>query len=353
MKSVDGVFYDWGERWDWATQRAKKIVPRQASIRILPDVASSNESTQIKARLNSITKKTPQAIVKISGGGKGMRTIAAHIRYIARHGEVDILDERGNRYSGGQQLGDVIDSIELGGGAVVPAESEKKEAFNIVLSSPTGSDRESVRRASEAFAREMFKGSQWVIAHHDDTPNPHAHLMVKAVGLNGRRLNPRKAELQVWRAKWAMHLRDNGVLVDATPRAARLQRSKGVTQRQHHMRARGIDGEVKPNHLAREKARRTQRAAVRDLWAVHAALKRTGRKSDLAEARRLAKFLKEKGAYDYRDERHAAVAVEVATRPTPTRGSGVRTLSEFNVARPGRWTRDGLLPGHARDHLHR
>ena len=255
MKSVDGVLYDWGERWDWAVQRAKKIIPRQVSIRLSLPVNARNSSMERRERLNAITKKVPQAIVKISGGGKGMRTIAAHMRYIARHGEVVLQDEQGNRFFGKEELSEAIDAIQLGGGGVVPGESDTKEAFNIVLSSPAGSDREAVRRASESFAKAQFKGSQWVIAHHDDTPNPHAHVMVKAVGLNGRRLNPRKAELQVWRAKWALHLRANGVVVDATPRAARLQRAKGMTQEQHHMRARGVEGFVKTNQLAKEKAR--------------------------------------------------------------------------------------------------
>lgn len=353
MKSVDGVLFDWGERWDWAHQRAAKIVPRQTAIRITLPVAKGKGGIERNARLNAIARKTPQAIVKISGGGKGMATIAAHLRYIARHGRVELQDERGNIYSGKEDLAEAIDSIQMGGGAVIPDESDKKEAFNIVLSSPAGSDREAVRRASEAFARDQFKGAQWMIAHHDDTPNPHAHLMVKASRLDGRRLNPRKAELQVWRAKWAMHLRENGVVVEATPRAARLQRAKGVTQEQHHMRARGTEGAPKTNQVARDKARQTRKEAVRDLWAVHAALKKTGRRSDLADARRLARFLKERGAYDYRDERHAAVAVELASGQKAARERGVRTLSERAMARPGRWTRNGILPGHARDDLQR
>jgi hypothetical protein len=350
MKSIDGVLYEWGERWDWAN-RGSSPTPKQESIRIvLPKTGGGRD---VRAAINSIIRKTPQAIVKISGSGKGARAIVAHIKYISRQGKVEVEDEQGNRFEGKEAVGDLCDSVVHGGGAVIPDDSHKREGFNIVLSAPPGSDRSAVRAAANAFARESFDGCQWVIAHHDDTAHPHAHLFVKAARLNGTRLNPRKAELARWRGKFAKHLRDNGISVEATPRAARLRKEVGLEQSQHHMRARGVPGAPETQAEARERARRTRKQAIRDLWSVHAALKKSGRTGDLIEARRLAEFLRSNGAYGYRDERHAAVAVELAAGEKASTRGGVRSLSELHVARPAVWSRHGVLQGHARDDLQR
>lgn len=357
MKEVDGVLIDWGERWDWATQRAAKIVPRQAAIRISIPSSKKSNAYNPRDRVNAIIKKLPQAVLKITGGARGpetQRVVAAHLRYIARHGRVELEDEQGNIYSGKEDLSEAIDSIEQGGGGVIPPQSEKRETFNIVLSAPPGSDRLAVKRAAQAFSKSQFEGAQWMLAHHDDTQHPHAHLMVKAVQLNGKRLNPRKAQLHEWRAKWAMELRENGVMVDATPRAARLQRAAGMTLQQRYMREKGIEGTPNPSDPERRaQARATRREAIRDLWAIHEALKKTGRKSDLAQARNLANYLKKRGAYDYRTERHAAVAVDAATGHAAAGGLRVRSLSERSLARPGVWTREGILPSDARHDVQR
>ena len=48
---------------------------------------------------------------------------------------------------------------------------------------------------------------------HDHQANPHVHLSVRAESKNGRRLNPRKTDLQRWReiAGLLMTRRDEGL----------------------------------------------------------------------------------------------------------------------------------------------
>ncbi len=53
------------------------------------------------------------------------------------------------------------------------------------------------------------------------------HLVVKALGYDGRRLNIRKATLREWRREFAWHLRAHSVAANATERAVR-----GVTKPQ-------------------------------------------------------------------------------------------------------------------------
>ncbi len=60
-----------------------------------------------------------------------------------------------------------------------------------------------------------------VFALHTDEPHPHVHLTVKMTGFDGKRLNPRKADLRNWREEFALAMRDQGVDAEATPRPSR------------------------------------------------------------------------------------------------------------------------------------
>ncbi len=56
---------------------------------------------------------------------------------------------------------------------------------------------------------------------HTDEPHPHVHMVVKAMGADGKRLNIRKATLREWRREFARHLREQGVAANATDRQVR------------------------------------------------------------------------------------------------------------------------------------
>ena len=91
-------------------------------------------------------------------------------------------------------------------GGFIPDESHRREVFNIVLSMPGGTPADQVRDAAKAFAKETFEGHKYVFALHDDTDSPHVHLAVRAERMDGYRLNPRKADLQRWRERFAARL---------------------------------------------------------------------------------------------------------------------------------------------------
>jgi hypothetical protein len=61
------------------------------------------------------------------------------------------------------------------------------------------------------------------VEHKDNRPvHPHVHLVVKAEHeYGGRRLNPRKADLQRWRERFAEYMTELGVLSTATRRQDR------------------------------------------------------------------------------------------------------------------------------------
>jgi hypothetical protein len=56
---------------------------------------------------------------------------------------------------------------------------------------------------------------------HDHQANPHVHISVRAESKDGRRLNPRKADLQRWRETFAEKLRELGIDAEATRQPTR------------------------------------------------------------------------------------------------------------------------------------
>lgn len=219
---IDGIIKDWGERLHYAPVKGSKgrnIRSGGSTKAATPAPRPSGPAT--KEKVARTAKKTAEVMVKISGGGKNMKHIKAHMDYISRNGDVEIEDENGDIHRGMEDVREVRDAWAKGK-IGIPYEGEKrKEAFNIVLSMPPGTDRQAVKDAAREFAKEQFGKHQYVFAAHDDERHPHVHLAVKAVGHDGIRLNPRKGDLQFWREQFAEKLRDQGIEANATPRRAR------------------------------------------------------------------------------------------------------------------------------------
>jgi len=103
-----------------------------------------------------------------------------------------------------------------------------KLVHKMIFSMPAGTSPEKVLSAVKDFAREEFGAKhRYAMVMHTDEPHPHVHLVVRAVGTDGRRLRIRKATLRDWRRGFACHLREHGVAANATERAVR-----GVTRPQ-------------------------------------------------------------------------------------------------------------------------
>jgi hypothetical protein len=209
----------------------------------------------VRERLQSLTRKSPQVMVKVYRGGKGMKAIREHMRYIARvgkDGELEIEDQEGLRAKGAAEIRKLADDWQYGQVAL-EEHSERRETLNIVLSMPAGTDPVLLKKAVRDFAEREFAGRhQYVMALHTaDTPhydedstdppnlNPHVHLLVKVADSAGRRLNPRKADLHRWREGFAEALRAYGVEAVATSRAERLRRERGVSHATRSMADRG------------------------------------------------------------------------------------------------------------------
>ena len=211
-----------------------------------PTGAQTATPQAIRSRLSAIVKRSPQVLVRVSGGGRNIRHIKAHLDYISRNGQIALEDQNGTMINGREEVGALRDEWQFGGFPISDA-STARQAFNIVLSMPAGTDELAVLDAAKEFASTEFSNFQYAMALHtfdtdpdkDPSPNPHVHLCVKAVGLDGIRLNPRKDDLQRWREGFARCLRERGVDADATRRIHRLQRVRGEKQSVRYQKARG------------------------------------------------------------------------------------------------------------------
>jgi hypothetical protein len=215
---IDGVLVQWGERLFYPRSR----VVRSAST---PRLSNSvgERATAIRQRiLATVVRRAPQVMVKITGGGRGMAAIAAHLRYISKSGRLPFEDDRGVTREGKEALHDLVEQWRCGG-SFIDETSHRREAFNIMLSMPSGTNPLIVQRAAREFAQAELGDHRYVMVLHDHQANPHVHLSVRAESRKGKRLNPSKAELQRWRETFAEKLRGWGIDAEATLRRARGQ----------------------------------------------------------------------------------------------------------------------------------
>ncbi|MGH1472674.1 MAG: relaxase/mobilization nuclease domain-containing protein [Cellvibrionaceae bacterium] len=209
-------------------------------------ITAATKANNLRTALKQITQKHPEVMVKISGGGRGMKHAKNHITYISRRGELDLTDQDGNVVNGKAEVKELLKEWQTSG-SFIPEESQRKEVFNMIFSMPRNTPPEAVLESVKALAKEEFANNDYVMALHTyDTdpdpkpsPNPHVHLAVKARGYDGKRLNPRKTDLRRYRESFAENLRENGVDAVATSRAQRFVQEKRPTQAIKHILERG------------------------------------------------------------------------------------------------------------------
>ena len=217
--SIDGVLVQWGDRLFYPGNRIVRGAPQPK----LPAHLLRQRANAIRARIEAtVLRRAPQVMVKVTGGGRGMKAIAAHFKYISKNGRLDIEDDRGEVLRGKDDLRGLADDWRLGGTPIDDI-GFRREAFNIMLSMPRGVDPLYVLKASREFAQAELGAHKYVMVLHDHQANPHVHLSVRAESRQGERLNPRKADLSRWRQTFAEKLRGWGVEAEASARAVRGQ----------------------------------------------------------------------------------------------------------------------------------
>ena len=219
--TIDGLLVQWGDRLFYPSTRTARSATPSLSGAVL-----HTRAKVLRQRINAIVaRNAPQVMVKVTGGGRGMGAIAAHLRYISKSGRLPFEDDRGVVRDGAEALRDVADQWRHGG-ARIPERSERREAFNIMLSMPAGTKPEIVLNAAREFAKAELANHCYVMVLHTHQANPHVHLAVRAEGRDGERLSPRKTDLRRWREVFAEKLRGWGIEAEASSQVTRGSRHR-------------------------------------------------------------------------------------------------------------------------------
>lgn len=218
--NIDGLLITWGDRLFYPGNR---VIKGQQPPKLVGDTARARAAAIRRRIAATVSRRAPQVMVKVTGGGRGMKAIAAHFRYISKNGRIEIEDQRRETLMGKESLRDLAEEWRLGG-SLIPDDTEpghRREAFNIMLSMPRGTDPLTVLRAAREFAQAELADHKYVMVLHDHQAHPHVHLSVRAESRSGMRLNPRKADLHRWRETFAEKLRGWGVEAEATRQVIR------------------------------------------------------------------------------------------------------------------------------------
>jgi len=287
--SVDGVLVQWGERLFYPPSRIVKTAAPPPRL----DTMTRRKAAVVRQRIAAIvTRRVPQVMVKVTGGGRGMAAIAAHFRYISQNGRLPVQDDRGEVRYGKESLHDLADRWRYGG-SFIDEVGHRREAFNIMLSMPNGTDAQIVRKAAREFAHMELSGHRYVMVLHQHQANPHVHLSVRAESTTGERLNPRKADLHRWRETFAEKLRAWGVEAEATRRATRV--ANRTAEPLWRLKARE-EGRLTADHRPRQAgdAYTLSRARAVEAWLrIMQALALSGDPQDKALAQNIQRFVRE------------------------------------------------------------
>jgi hypothetical protein len=310
--NIDGILITWGDRLFYPGNRVVKVKPQPR----LSGEAARLRAAAIRRRIEAtVVRRAPQVMVKVTGGGRGMKAIAAHFRYISKNGRLEIEDQRGETMQGKDTLRDLADEWRYGG-SLIPDDAEpghRREAYNIMLSMPRGTDPLSVQRAAREFAQAELADHKYVMVLHDHQANPHVHISVRAESKHGRRLNPRKADLHRWRETFAEKLRGHGIDAEATRQATRGQSRNYDPLWRIKAREDGRLRKGRAGSMAGKPSRST--AGAIDAWVqLGKALEASGDAGDRSLARSIAHFVRDMSAASRNTEASRATPVSAQVR---------------------------------------
>jgi len=182
------------------------------------------------AHISRTVRRAPEVVVKVlTKGSNDIKSVAKHVGYIGRLGELAIETDDGEQLKGrgvGMRLAEDwdLDLDDTRSGGKASRGRKPKLVHKLMLSMPAGTPPNGLLAAARNFLREEFAlKHRYVFALHTDEPHPHVHVVVKAVSEQGLRLHIRKATLREWRREFARHLREQGISANATDRSVRGQ----------------------------------------------------------------------------------------------------------------------------------
>ena len=140
---TDGMLAEWGARLFYPIPKGKG--DSGGGKLPLAAIAATMTPVEVRSRIRStVAPGATQVMVKITGGGRGMKAIAAHFRYIGRLGKdeaggkgqtLEIEDKRGEKIQGSVGLAQLTDEWRVAG-AYIDDTSSRREAFTKIRVPP-------------------------------------------------------------------------------------------------------------------------------------------------------------------------------------------------------------------------
>ncbi|MBZ7942838.1 MobP1 family relaxase [Campylobacter molothri] len=171
-------------------------------------------------------RKNTEVVVKITSGSKNYQALLKHLDYISRDGNVELITNDFDKYIGKDEILEVK-RIFKNEGAPIPlykeGAKEKRHTINMVFSMKEHSTtpKEKLQQAAIIALKKSYPNNFFVLAFHADTDNPHCHICLKVADKNGKRINPKKADLANLRSEFAKALNELGVEAKATSKKQR------------------------------------------------------------------------------------------------------------------------------------
>jgi hypothetical protein len=226
------------------------------------------------ARALRIAQRRPQALLKITRYGHGGFKILAHAKYISRHGKLSLEDESGDPIDDPAALRRRVRSWAEQAGAAMdePAAEVKRKrrvTAHFVLDAGPGVDPRKLTKATREFLAEQFgkQGHEYVFTRHDDTQQPHVHVILNLMDEHGKRLHTSVSQVQSWRERFAETARKHGIEVDASrawERGKASRRSRSTMREGQRQQVPWTREQVKRGMEARRRKLLSQAMAAQD-----------------------------------------------------------------------------------------
>jgi hypothetical protein len=212
-------------------------------------------SREERELIHRTMRGSPEVMVKVLSQGAGTaKAVAKHMAYLSRRGELELETDDGQQVQGTAAEKDLLDDWEIsssGGRRYLDRRSvatgkSPRLVHKLMFSMPPGTPPDKVLEAVKALARNEFAlKHRYAMVLHTDEPHPHVHVVVKALGEDGKRLNIKKPMLRRWRQEFARHLRDLGVDANATERGARGRSGRALPDSLYRLSDRGLSSAKK------------------------------------------------------------------------------------------------------------
>lgn len=184
------------------------------------------------------SKKQTEVVIKFTGSSKNYEGLKAHLRYISRNGEVEVQSSDGCKFIGKSDLNILSESFNSGDRIPTQREirdnslKEQREAIHVVFSMKDYqfASGAKIKEAAMNCISKMYPDNYFCIAIHNDTDNPHCHLVLKVKDYLGRRINPKKSDIANMRLSFANELIKLGVEAKATTKSnsRNSEKDKGI-----------------------------------------------------------------------------------------------------------------------------